>query len=189
MRQLATSLGAGAMSLYNHVSDKDDLLDRMVDVAAAEIDLPKPMGDWKPHLRECAISAYRVMLRHRWLAGLWSRQPGAAKNRYHEALLAVMREAGFPAELACRGFHAITMHVVGFALQVLEMPFSSRQQLRAFAKESLAQLSEEEFPHLREHIRFHLAGHDQRNDFKYMLDLILDGLERDLALVAAASGR
>ena len=48
MRGLAKSLGFGAMSLYNHVSDKDDLIDAMVDTVAAEIEVPEPGTPWKP---------------------------------------------------------------------------------------------------------------------------------------------
>jgi len=173
------------MSLYNHVKDKDDLLDAMVESVAAEIELPKysptdQTVDWKAELRGCIISAYRMMLAHPWLPGQWGRSLGYTKNRYHDAVLGVMRTAEFPEELSCRGFHALTMHVVGFSLQVLEMPFANKRELRAFAKQHLKDLEEQELTYLHEHVLFHLAGKDQRSDFKYMLDLILDGLERDL---------
>ena len=184
MRILAAQLGCGVMSLYNHVADKDDLLDGMIDAVACEIDLPTTAGDrstWSGDLRNCAISAYKVMLNHAWAAKTWGRMPGPAKNRYHEAILRTMREAGLPEELSCRGFHALTMHVVGFALQVLELPFSSKEEVHELGHRALDDLNQEAFPYLREHVHFHLSGKDQRNDFKYMLDLILDGLERDFA--------
>lgn len=74
MRSLAKELGFGVMSLYNHVKDKDDLLDAMVESVAAEIELPKysptdQTVDWKAELRGCIISAYRMMLAHPWLPG------------------------------------------------------------------------------------------------------------------------
>jgi len=181
MRMLAKTLGFGVMSLYNHVKDKDDLLDGMVNTVAAEIELPDGQATWKDGLRACMISAYRVMLSHRWLSSVWGRSPGPSKNGYHEVILRLMREAKFPEELACRGFHALTMHVTGFALQVMEMPFSNKAEFVALGNKSLNELDELEFPYLREHIHFHLEGKDQRSDFKYMLDLILDGLERDFA--------
>lgn len=183
MRTLAKQLGFGVMSLYNHVQDKDDLLDAMVDQAAAEIELPAADGDkkdWPRTLRYCAISAYKVMLRYRWLPLLWNRWPGQHKNRYHEAILRIMRQAGVPEELACRGFHAVTMHVYGFALQVVDMPGPRSEELRGLGRNALAELDQTTFPYLTEHIQFHLDGRDQRNDFKYMLDLIIDGLVRDL---------
>ena len=181
MRNLAKELGFGVMSLYNHVADKDDLLDAIVESVASEIEIPKEGTEWKEGLRRCVISAYRMMLNHPWVPGLWGRSLGYAKNRYHDALLRLMRKAEFPEELACRGFHALTMHVVGFALQVLEMPFTGKKEFQAFGKRHLKELEEQDLPYLHEHVRFHLAGKDVRSDFKYMLDLILDGLERDLA--------
>ena len=120
------------------------------------------------------------MLRHRWVAGVWGRRAGPMKNRYHEALLRVMRQADFPEVLACQGSHALTMHVVGFALQALEMPLTTREEFHAAGRQALEELDAEQFPYLREHVQFHLDGRDQRSDFKFMLDLILDGLERDL---------
>lgn len=188
MRSLAKEMGCGVMSLYNHVKDKDDLLDAMVEAVAAEIELPNPSlaaspSDWKAELRGCIISAYRMMLAHPWLPAQWGRSLGYAKNRYHDAVLGMMRQADFPEELACRGFHALTMHVVGFSLQVLEMPFANKRELRTFAKQHLIGLEEQELTYLHDHVLFHLAGKDERSDFKYMLDLILDGLERDLARI------
>ena len=40
MRRLGEELGVEAMSLYKHVANKDDLLDGMVDLVFAEIELP-----------------------------------------------------------------------------------------------------------------------------------------------------
>lgn len=182
MRQLAEALQCGVMSLYNHIADKDDLLDAMVDAVAAEIELPTRRGTaktWATDLRACSTSAYKVMLSHPWLVRIWGRGTGPAKNAYHETILRILREGGFSEELACRGYHALTMHVVGFALQVLDLPFSNKRELRAIGKQVLEELSEDQFPYLREHVQFHLDGKDERNDFKYMLGLILDGLAKD----------
>lgn len=182
MRSLGKELGFGVMSLYNHVDGKEDLLGAMVDVVSYEIELPedeKLTDTWKEDLRGCMISAYAMMRNHRWVSGLWNRPPGAGKNRYHEGVLRIMRNADIPEELSCRGFHALTMHVVGFALQVLDLPFSNQKELRSLGHKAYDELDEQTYPYLREHIRFHLDGRDKRSDFKYMLDLILDGLERD----------
>lgn len=182
MRLLAAELGSGVMSLYKHVTDKDDLLDCMVDLVAAEIELPPAKAEWKEDLRSTAISAYKVLLSHPWATGIWgSRNPGLAKNRYHESILRVLREAGFSEELACQGYHALTMHVVGFAMQVLEMPFSNKDEMFSAGKKALETLSEQNFPYLVEHVEFHLKAKNYKSDFKYILDLILDGLDRDFA--------
>ncbi len=172
------------MSLYNHVSDKDDLLDAMVEAATAKIESQNAQITrqfWKDELRSKMISAYGVMSNHRWLPGIWNRFPGPSKHQFHESLLRTMREANFSEELACRGFHALTMHLGGFALQATELPFSTRQEFVALCNRFLEELDPNEFHYVREHIQFHLEGKDRSSDFAYMLDLILDGLERKLA--------
>lgn len=95
----------------------------------------------------------------------------------------MLRESGFSEELACRGYHALTMHVVGFSMQVLELQpiVGKKQKMHALGKEILEEMSSETYPYMVEHIKFHMSGKDKRNDFKYLLDLILDGLKRDQA--------
>src|SRR6516164_7338193 len=70
MRKLGEALGVEAMSLYNHVASKSELLDGMIDIVFSEIDLPAGDGDWKDAMRRRAISARQVLHRHRWAIGL-----------------------------------------------------------------------------------------------------------------------
>ena len=69
MRKLAKELGVEAMSLYNHVANKDDLLDGMIDIVFSEIEAPLPGGDWKAELRKRAVSTREALNRHRWAIG------------------------------------------------------------------------------------------------------------------------
>ncbi len=57
MRRLADALGAGAMSLYYYVANKDELLDAMIDVVFDEIELPPHEDDWQSAIRVLALSA------------------------------------------------------------------------------------------------------------------------------------
>lgn len=70
MRRLGQQLGVEAMSLYNHVVNKDGLLNAIVDLVEGEIELPPAGGDWKSALRSTAISAHDVFARHPWAASL-----------------------------------------------------------------------------------------------------------------------
>src|SRR3970040_1134736 len=65
MRRLAKELGVEAMSLYNHVANKDEILDGIVDGVVSEIDLPSDGVDWKTAIRRGAISSGDVYLRLR----------------------------------------------------------------------------------------------------------------------------
>ncbi len=182
MRKLAKHLGFEVMSLYNHVANKEDLLDAMVDRVAAEIVAPPPGAGWKPAARAIAISAHEALLRHRWAGALWMTQwPGRHRWLHMERLLAVLAEAGLPDDLADLGFHAITLHVGGFTQQQLSYAMDeqrSSEMYERFAREVRA----EEFPHVVDHVRYHQEVEERdekpRDEFAFVLDLILDGLER-----------
>jgi hypothetical protein len=62
--QSTFTLRIKAMSLYNHVANKDDLLDGIVDVVAGQIAVPSVGADWKAAMRQRAISAHEVLVRH-----------------------------------------------------------------------------------------------------------------------------
>src|SRR5918911_147 len=70
MRRLAQELGFEAMSLYNHVANKDDLLDGILDLVVGEIEVPGPGTGWRTAMRQRALSAHEVLVRHPWAAML-----------------------------------------------------------------------------------------------------------------------
>ena len=70
MRRLGQELGVEAMSLYNHVANKDDILDGIVDLVLGDIDVPPSGTGWKAAMRHRAISAHEVLLAHPWAAVL-----------------------------------------------------------------------------------------------------------------------
>ena len=80
MRKLGEVLGVEAMSLYNHVASKGDLLDGMIDLVFSEIGLPSGEAGWKTAMRQRAVSAREVLIRHRWAIGLMESRssPGPA---------------------------------------------------------------------------------------------------------------
>ena len=178
MRKLADELGFGVMSLYNHVANKDEMLDGMVDLVAGEIESHAGQSEWRTELRAIAKSAHDVLMSHPWAAGQWSdRLPGPARLRYMESLLRSLREGGFSSELVYHGYHAVGMHIVGFTLQELSFQFD-RESLGKMAARFLGELPVDEFPHFTEHVMAHLSDEDHGDEFGFVLDLILDGLDK-----------
>jgi AcrR family transcriptional regulator len=179
MRRLAQNLGVEAMSLYNHVANKDDLLGGMLDRVVHEIDRPDDGATWRERARHRAASAHAVLMRHRWAAGLWSSLTvGPARMRYLDDLLGGLRQAGFTPGLLDRAFHTIQNHVVGHALQALAFPLDS-QQVKTMGADLMRTFPVEEYPELAAHIRYHVESTtDGDDEFEFGLDLILDGLER-----------
>ena len=182
MRKLGEAVGVEAMSLYHHVANKEDLLDGMIDVVFAEIDLSFGREDWKTAMRQRAISARRVLSRHGWAIGFMESRssPGPATLRHHDAVIGCLREAGFSIELAAHAFSVLDSYIYGFALQERSLPFHTPEETAELAQDILAGFPAEEYPYLAELMTRQILrpGYDHGDEFEFGLDLILDGLER-----------
>ena len=181
MRKLGQVLGVEAMSLYNHVASKGDLLDGMIDVVFSEIGLPAGDG-WKAAMRQRAISVREVLGRHRWAIGLMESRssPGPATLRHHDAVLGCLRGAGFSVELTAHAYSLLDSYIYGFALQEASLPFGTAEETAQVAEEIAGQMPAGEYPHLAELATTHVLqpGYQYGGEFEIGLDLILDALER-----------
>ncbi|GAA5509402.1 TetR/AcrR family transcriptional regulator [Novipirellula caenicola] len=180
MRKLGELLGVEAMSLYNHVSSKDAILDGIVDIVAGEIELPELDGDWKNSMRRRAVSAHNVLMRHPWATMLIVSRPnvGPAMLRYVDATIGCLVEAGFSYAMADHAWNAIDSYVYGFTLQKLNFPFQPDEYAEV-AKAYLPQIPADEYPYLNGMSQEMISGHhDGLHELQFGLDLILDGLER-----------
>jgi len=182
MRELGLRLGVEAMSLYNHVANKDDLLDGMVDLVVSEIDLPTDTVDWREAMRGRAISAQSVFSRHPWASGLIdSRESsGPARLHYFDWVVGTLRRAGFSLELAARAFSLLDSYIYGFGRQQLNMSAGGDIEPEEVGQAFLRALPADEYPYLREIVVEYAmsSGHDASADFEFGLDLILDGFQR-----------
>jgi AcrR family transcriptional regulator len=179
MRRLARELGVEAMSLYNHVANKDEILDGIVEVIAEEAELPPEGTEWKVAIRQSAISTRDMFVRHPWAVGLWMsrRGGGSARLRRGDWLLRTLREGGLSPALTYHAYHIVESHILGFTVQELNFPHSGKE-LEGLASRFLARLPEGEFPDFVQHVKQHLEPPEEQGGFALGLDLILDGLER-----------
>jgi AcrR family transcriptional regulator len=181
MRRLSQELGGGAMSLYNHVANKGEILDGIVDLVFSEIDLPVPGGDWRTELRRRSISARNVLRRHPWAIQLLQSRthPGPATLRHHNAVIGTLRGAGFSVEKTAHAFALIDSYVFGFALSEAALPIHGPETVTEVAEQMMKGFDPTKFPHLVEFSVEHVLkpGYDFGDEFDYGLDLILDGLE------------
>ena len=181
MRRLGERLRVEAMSLYNHVRNKEDLVDGMVDLVFGEIELPAGGEAWKEAMRRRAKSAQVVLGRHRWAIPLMESrtQPGAANLHHHDSVLRCLREAGLSVELAAHAYSALDSYIYGFALEQASLPFETGEQAAVLAETMLQAFPVNDYPYLAE-IAAHVVsqpGYSYSNEFDYGLGLILDGLE------------
>jgi AcrR family transcriptional regulator len=179
MRKLGRALGFEAMSLYNHVANKDDVLDGILDLVLAESELPAAAGDWDKAIRKSAISVHQALRRHPWACTLVM-SPGhirPARLRYMDSLLGRLREAGFSAETTYHAYHVLDGHIFGFSLWQTSHSYTAAEVSDLVA--TLARMIPADvYPYLHEHGQQHLAEgpHQQVSAFEFGLDLILDGL-------------
>jgi len=181
MRKLGGELGVEAMSLYNHVSNKGDLTDGMIDGVFAEIDLPTGETDWRTAMRRRAISVRKVLSRHPWATGLMESRttPGPATLRHHDAVLGILRGAGFSIVLAAHASSVLDSYIYGFVLQERNLPSTTMGSTK-LVQVILARLATQDYPHVAELTVEHVLqpGYDHDTEFEFGIDLILDGLQR-----------
>jgi AcrR family transcriptional regulator len=183
MRKLGQALGVEAMSLYNHVANKDDILSGIVEIVESGIELPSADAEWRQALRMTAISAHDVFEEHPWAASLTLSADGSrpARWRYMNAVLRCLREAGFSAETTDLAYHALESHIAGYTLWAAQLEVDDAE-LPDLAATFLEQFAGDEFPYVVEHVEQHLMKRSPENPgaFAFGLDLILDGLKRIL---------
>ncbi|GAA4405555.1 TetR/AcrR family transcriptional regulator C-terminal domain-containing protein [Fodinibacter luteus] len=181
MRELGRHLGVDAMSLYNHVDNKDDLLNGIIDLVVGEIDLPPGDGDWSQAMRTRARSAQAAFTRHPWASQLLDSRTssGPERLRYFDWVIGTLRRAGFTVDVALHAYSALDSYIYGFARQQANLS-SGEPSSPETAQQMLAEIPTDQFPHLTEVITHHIdhGGYDPDADFDFGLTLILDSLAR-----------
>lgn len=189
MREVASQLGVEAMSLYNHIANKDDLLDGMIDFVIERIELPSNAVGWREAMRCRAVSAHQVFGRHPWAPQLLDSRTtsGPSRMRYLNWVLGTLVDAGFSLESASRAFSLLDSYIYGFGMQQFNMAAAGDDPPEAMAEKILAAIPAEQYPYLRRMAVHSMeSGYDAEADFEFGLELILDGLE---AWVSAGTAR
>jgi AcrR family transcriptional regulator len=185
MRKLGQELGVEAMALYYHFANKEEVIDGIVDIVFAEIDLPVAGAAWKTAMRERAIAVRDALLRHRWAIGLMESRanPGPASLRHHDAVIGNLRAAGFDMAMAAHAYSLLDSYVYGFALTKMNLPFQATNEIAEVAQAMLEPFPMDAYPNLVAYIAEHAMqpGYDYADEFEYGLDVVLDGLERAVA--------
>jgi AcrR family transcriptional regulator len=184
MREVASRLGVEAMSLYNHVANKDDILDGMADRVAEQFDLPEDASSWREAMRRRAVSAHKVFAEHPWAPMLFDSRgsSGPSALRYYDWVLGTLVRAGFSLEGAARAFSLLDSYIYGFGIQ--QFNFSAADDDMSpeeRAEMMLAFIPPEQYPYLHRMATHAMqTGYDAEADFEFGLEIVLDGLERVL---------
>jgi AcrR family transcriptional regulator len=183
MREVASRLGVEAMSLYNHVANKDDILDGMADFVVEQFDLPEDVDRWREAMRRRAVSAHEVFGRHPWAPMLFDsrKSSGPARLHYFDWVLGKLMTAGFSVDGAARAFSLLDSYIYGFGIQQFNFSADSDVSTEEMAEAILAYIPTETYPYLHRMASHAMqVGYDAEADFDFGLEIILDGLERIL---------
>jgi AcrR family transcriptional regulator len=191
MRNLAQSLGVEAMSLYHHVANKNALLDGVVDMVVLEVEdeiggftVEPGVRDWLPVMRGRVLAARRVMLRHRWAPALIETRSAmpASLLRYFESMLGIFIEGGFSNDLAHHAMHAMGSRFLGFDQELFTPDATAGDNGTVEMLDDLAA----HLPYLAGMLAevahddpdSTLGWCDDQSEFEFVLDILLEGLER-----------
>lgn len=186
MRRVATALGTGTMSLYTYVSERDALLELMVDAVTGEQDLPPATGDWQADLAAFARGRRALMRRHPWLpvalTGQRTLGPNTLKALDHA--LALLAPTGLSSQARLEAFALVSGFVashVGYEL-AQEQAFSGADDAKKFAESNARYLGNAVasggYPHLAEAMAASEAAPapDPDATFERLLARVINGL-------------
>ena len=181
MRGLASLLGVVPMALYKHVTNKEELIDGMIDAVIGEIDPPQSGVEWRSTVRPRILSARQAQLRHPWASrAMESRAtPTTAVLGYMDSMIGMFFAGGFSVDLTHHVMHALGSRIFGFGQELYTGSQGSTPDGEAARRLALM------FPNIAA-VAMEAAhddgtkvgpGCDDQFEFEFALDLVLDGFE------------
>ncbi|MFJ8621324.1 TetR/AcrR family transcriptional regulator [Kitasatospora sp. NPDC093550] len=193
VRRLGAALGADPSAVYRYFHSTDDLLLAIADELIGRAQQGRRCtGDWRADLREIGLRIHAAYQAHPQAALLAAHR---TTGRTHEtaaveAILGILRTAGFPDPEAVRIYHAFVDQSLGFAAldaAALALPGPAASADRAVWQASYARLDAATHPHIAATADL-LTADMRRSGYPYALDLLLDAAEARLRAVGGDGG-
>jgi TetR/AcrR family transcriptional regulator, tetracycline repressor protein len=182
MRRLAAALDVHVMSLYNHVSNKADLLDGIAEHAFNQVELPDPELAWPEQVRALALSMYHVFSRHPAVpVALVTDQanPTSARAlRPFDRLVGSLYQAGFDDRRASQALGAVTGLIFG-SLLLSTAGFTGEPDNHAGEPNTsayLRRIDAAQLPNLSRLLQQRTRSLSPQEDFQRALDILIRGL-------------
>jgi AcrR family transcriptional regulator len=188
MRRIGRELGVEAMSLYNHVEDKEDILDGIVEAVFAEFQLPET-EDFVQSVWLGAREYRRLLLAHPGVITLMTERENAFTNpetmRAYEFALDRFRAAGLSPADAVKAFHAFGGYILGFVMMERGLMVGGPEDEEHLqAHEDLARfVTSANLPRLTESLPY-IVDCDIEEQFEFGLGLLIQGLQARAAPTA-----
>lgn len=189
MRRVGRELGVEAMSLYNHVRDKEDLLDGIREHVLSQFLDPGTEGPWEERARLAARSWREALRAHPSMMVLISESKGPNMTpgsiRPAEVALRLLRELGLSDEDAVKAFCAVGGYIIGFVMFEIGIVHASGAGSPT-VEQLAATVPADECPCFVSSLPYLVQGDvDQR--FEYGLDLLIAGLRAKTTATTATS--
>lgn len=188
MRLLGSKLAVEAMSLYNHVHNKEDILDGVLDLVIEEIIIPTADINWRSAMKERAVSALGAFNRHPWASAMMDSRVSSSPARlnYFDTIIGTLHRAGFSLEMSALAFSVLDCYVYGFGLQKHNKAVIGANTYESQAEAFHKNIPAQSYPYVTQLAELaYKKGYDENADFEFGLNLILDGLERMIARPAS----
>jgi TetR/AcrR family transcriptional regulator, tetracycline repressor protein len=170
---LAHKLGVSTMALYNHVNDKQDLLQAIAQDVAEELRIPPATGDWQQRLRAIFRTLRQVCLANpRAVPVIEKAEVLPAIFRPMEAALAALKQAGLGSKEGMQAYFLLTNFTLGQASYEIRGPFRGLDPAEAVQRRTILS---RDFPLVVEAAST-AAEWDFDAAFEFGLDIIIDGL-------------
>ncbi|HET7237319.1 MAG TPA: TetR/AcrR family transcriptional regulator C-terminal domain-containing protein [Actinomycetota bacterium] len=182
MRRIGRELGVEAMSLYNHVEDKESILDGICELVMSEFEFPDPAEDWAESCRRAARAWRQLLKQHPDVMRLFAEARGPVRSvdsmRPTEFALRLLRASGLSDRDTAQAFHAFGGYIQGFVIMEMGSIAGGTDEAQLKVHEELAAALPEEFSTLRD-VSPYFAECGADEQFEFGLDLLIRGvLER-----------
>jgi AcrR family transcriptional regulator len=184
MRRIGRELGVEAMSLYNHVEDKDDILNGVTERVFTEFDYPELTGDWMRDGRAMSHEWRRLLNLHPSVCQLLAERhkplEGLAAFGAMDKALGLLRHAGLSERDAAQAFNALGSYILGYVTMEQGLMLGNDEEHARQHDEAMNALRGSGFDNVVACLP-HFADCDPDRQFDFGLELIFRGIRAGVA--------
>ena len=178
MRGLSSTLDVKAMSLYNHIKNKEDLIESMIDQVIGYLSY-EHQGIWQEAVRARSRALKELLLKHRWgvLPLMYGFHTGPFITKDYDRSIGILRQAGFSYQACDQIISSVNAYIYGFVLSRLNFPIEENNY-QNIADDYKDFFPKDELPNLwgmSNEIR--LGHYSGITNFELGLDFIIKGIE------------
>ena len=184
MRRIGRELGVEAMSLYNHVEDKDDILSGVTERVMTEFEYPEWTDDWIHDGHAMSNEWRRLLNRHPSVCQLLAERhkplEGLAAFGAMDAALGLLRRAGLSDRDAAQAFNALGSYILGYVMMEQGLMLGNDEEHQKQHDEALEALKDSGLRNVVACLP-HFADCNTDQQFEFGLDLIFRGIRAGVA--------